>query len=795
MLRKIELELSLKPFHNASDGEIRRVGETLFDQYESLLQRAEKHSLLLWVADGSELLDYQGNLDATFEWGKWIGAANYTEGKDDPTPEDQLPFWKKARLYRDDPYAFTYLDLKRIVAGLKTLFQERYSTNLHIGTTFDPGPEFAISDFKYRRHRECCSGFNCFGGKSFVCCYMSLNGDDRKYAEFPDGIPERLSFGTFLGRQAERYCHDLGFDHIWFSNGFGLGMEPWGACGAVFDGKTFTPERCPDIRKIILEFWQDFRKACPELPVELRGTNHSTAMDLAVDGVPLREIYQTNHLTAPPNSPSQALDENYAMEVAGFLSHTAELPANGIIPFRFYMHDPWFLHSAYLQLYGRSLHDMALPLSLASVGSDGRTRPINSLNILGTDNARGELPAQPAREVVAGLHRYLQNLPDAPGPLVWVYPFDEIHDLAAIGERLEEIFAGDYLIRGAINLGLPLNTVISLRSFQQAMRSLSGRILLVSTLATLNQAAMHSLEQFLSNGGKIIFYGPARGKAIERLLGLQEVQALDGELDFSGGKCIHNSRYGAGPLDRGNIDPRNRVAASYRRGNTERPALLFRALPEWHGGCAAWIRGTNSFTMEKHCYQPTELDADTWLFPEKLFLQALEAFSWSLRSEDPFPGGKAPIQTLHLHNNALFLSAHGRSSTALQWLKFPDGAPLFTGTETIIKNGATAYHLTSEVNWEGRVFVSGDMDGRLFCRETGENFTSVHRRLLVGGLQNMQVLFRPEKEYAGRVHFSTDAACAYPLTCPPVYQPELEEDEFGPFYRLKDISGQLLISC
>ena len=482
MLKRVELELSLKPFRNASEAEIRRVGSTLFRQYESLIGNAEECSLLLWAADGSELLDYQGDMNAQFEWAKWIGSANHPGKPDTALPEEQQPFWKRARLYSDHPYPFTYADLKQIVSGLKTLFSEQYHSVLKVGTTFDPGPEFAVSDFKYKRHRECCSGFNCFGGKSFVCCYMHLRGDTRKYAAFPGGIPDDTSFGTFLGRQAKCYCHDLEFDHIWFSNGFGLGMEPWGACGAIFDGEQFDPSRCESIRKTILGFWRDFRKECPELPVELRGTNHSTAMDLAADGVPLREIYQVKRLTAPPNSPSQSLDWNYAMEITGFLSRTAELPANGNVPFRYYLHDPWFLHSAYLHLYGRSPHDMDLPLSLASVGPDGKMRAVNTLNILGTDNARGELPQLPANEVAALLERRLETLPDAPGPVVWVYPFDEMHDLAAKGKRLEELFASDYLIRGAIDLGFPLNTVISLKSFLTASPSLTGRILAVPTL-------------------------------------------------------------------------------------------------------------------------------------------------------------------------------------------------------------------------------------------------------------------------------------------------------------------------
>ena len=304
---------------------------------------------------------------------------------------------------------------------------------------------------------------------------------------------------------------------------------------------------------------------------------------------------------------------------------------------------------------------------------------------------------------------------------------------------------------------------------------------------------MRQLEDFLAHGGKIIFYGPARGKAIERLLGLAEVPGLEGELEFPGGKCCHNALYSGGPLDRASQDPCNRIEAFYRRGKEERPALLFRSLPEWNGGCAAWIRGTNSFTMTKHCYQPSPLDAVRHQFPEKLFLKAMETFQWIFRFENPPFAAKEPIQTLRFHNNALYLASYGRTTTGKQWLSFPDGAPLFTGTDTILEDGFTGYNLVRAANLECRIFVRGT-NGPLFCREVGENYTCIHRRLLIGELNHTQVIFRPEREFASGVHFGTDAACGFPLTCPPAYRPALQEDAFGPFYRLEDISGQLLIS-
>ena len=111
----------------------------------------------------------------------------------------------------------TYGILRKIVAALKDaghkiLGEEK---NILVGETFDVGPEFAISPFKYERHPEICFG-SAMGWKCFVCSYATLHADTVSYAGFPTGIPEGLPFGTFFGRQSQHFLRDLGFDFIWF---------------------------------------------------------------------------------------------------------------------------------------------------------------------------------------------------------------------------------------------------------------------------------------------------------------------------------------------------------------------------------------------------------------------------------------------------------------------------------------------------------------------------------------------------------------------------------------------------
>ncbi len=59
----ITLELSLKPFKDTSDEGIRRTARVLFQQWLPLCRHAREVAVMLWAADGSEILDYRGNPD------------------------------------------------------------------------------------------------------------------------------------------------------------------------------------------------------------------------------------------------------------------------------------------------------------------------------------------------------------------------------------------------------------------------------------------------------------------------------------------------------------------------------------------------------------------------------------------------------------------------------------------------------------------------------------------------------------------------------------------------------------
>ena len=244
----------------------------------------------------------------------------------------------------ENPPSYSYGDLKFIIHTLKEAGLKITGKPILVGATFDPGPEFAKSAFKYTKHPEILGG-NAMGHKTFVSCYSVLNADKASYAGFPDGIPANTPLGTFFGRQSQHFLTDLNFDFIWFSNGFGFGAEGWSATGAIFTGKSFEQEKLNDFNVKIGTFWKLFRKECPDFQIQTRGTNLSVGIDLARDAVDLKNIYKGNfNMLPPPNSPWAALDGDFGLELVGYMSHMSELPDNRF-PFRYYTHDPWWLNS------------------------------------------------------------------------------------------------------------------------------------------------------------------------------------------------------------------------------------------------------------------------------------------------------------------------------------------------------------------------------------------------------------------------------------------------------------------
>ncbi|TDB67429.1 hypothetical protein [Arundinibacter roseus] len=804
----ITLEASLKPFRKNDKTYIRQVAREMFVQWHSLLRHTDTVSVMLWTSDGSEILDYKGTMKQPLEWAKYLGNPN-TKYEVGSGPEE-LSIHERAYLYMENPPAFTYGDLNFIIQTLKEEGKKVTGKPILIGATFDPGPEFAKSEFKYKKHPEILGG-SAMGHKSFVSCYSVLNADTESYAGFPKGIPANTPFGTFFGRQSEHFLRDLGYDFIWFSNGFGFGAEGWSATGATFTGKEFQQDRLSGLTAKINEFWQLFRKECPDFQIQTRGTNLSVGADLARDAVNLKQIYEGGfNMLPPPNSPWAALDGDFGLEMVGYMSRMSELPDHRFL-FRYYTHDPWWLNSPWLDRYGREPHDIYLPMSVSRLDARGTIGIPTHLNFLTIDNSLGEMPTQVPDEVTPHILKARYDAPTAPGPLVWVYPFDEYHQWAYDDkERLPQVYYGDWFIRQAINNGLPLNTVISTTSFQAAIAG-KPDLFKESTLLTIAPDAGSTLESalinFVQKGGKLIIFGPTDhcGPAFLEFINQKNDVPLEGEFNVSTSmstdqleepypaKINHRSLFNGGGVRsvlKDRQDSYTRLLAEMQQGTHRRDAAWIRNKPEWKGGKVAYVRGTNtsSFTGGRLLTPDT---TKTYFEGSLLLRYLLPEFGLTHRIEKRDPSIKNPVLTVARSNNAFVFSGYNPNSTVRQHFRFEQGAPLLLGLETRLVEGHSSYTMPTAWNRECRVFVEQN-DGIISFKELHSGQRGINKRYSVGGLKNATVRIYAEEQVSPS-QFHAYGNASYPWKTGQVPFRRVS-DHLGNYFVVEKITGELVVS-
>ncbi|GHB74916.1 hypothetical protein [Persicitalea jodogahamensis] len=804
----ITLEASLKPFKKNDQAYIRDVAKEMFTQWQSLLRHADTVSVMLWTGDGSEILDYKGAPGQPLEWARYLGNPN-TQHEVGSGPEE-LSIHERAYLYMENPPVFTYGDLAFIIKTLKEEGKKVTGKPILVGATFDPGPEFAKSEFKYVKHPEILGG-NAMGHKSFVSCYSVLNADQEAYAGFPKGIPENTPFGTFFGRQSQHFLKDLGYDYIWLSNGFGFGAEGWSATGATFNGKEFHQEKLAGLTAKINEFWQLFRKECPKFQIQTRGTNLSVGADLARDAVNLKQIYEGGYnMLPPPNSPWAALDGDFGLEMVGYMSRMAELPDNRFL-FRYYTHDPWWLNSPWLDRYGREPHDIYLPMSVSRIDKNGKIGIPTHLDFLTIDNSLGEMPTQVPDEVTPHILKARYDAPTAPGPLVWVYPFDEYHQWAYNSkDRLPEVYYGDWYVRQAINNGLPLNTVISTTSFQSVIAKNPGYFN-ESTLLTIAPDAGSSLEKaligFVEKGGRLIIFGPTdhSSPAFLDFLNQKNESPLEGEFNIKsslGSDALekespalinHRSLFSGGGF-RTVLKNRNeagtKLLAQVEQSGKSRDAVWVRSKPEWRGGKVAYLRGTNasSFTGGRLL---TPDDPEEWFIAPLQLRYVLPEFGISHFVEKQDPSIKNPVITISRSNNAFIFSGYNPNSTVRQHFRFPQGAPLLLGLETKLNAGQSSYTMPTAWNRECRVFVEQNQ-GIVSFKEQHSGQKGVTKRYSVGGLKNATVRIYAE-EGITRDQFHAYMNSSYPWKTGQVTFKQGDE-KMGNHFVVENVTGTLVVS-
>jgi hypothetical protein len=768
-LTRVLIELGLKTFTQLDDAFVRERCHTVFENWRRLIEDARAQdgdvSVMLWIGDGDEVFNWKGDMNEAFAWNDTVGFNNLNYNA---YPENRHYRNGIARPYIENPPRPTYADLKRIIEILRQTAREMYGIEIKVGETIDAGPEFVQSTWKFEKHPELLKGgpdSEFPKSLSFLCCYANMKADDTKYATFPNGLPEGTPFGTFLGKQFESLAQAVGFDFVWFSNGFGLTHYAWNYLGEVYNGLERRPEKAPESIRQFVSFWKAFRAECPDRRILIRGTNFSIGMDATAHGIDIREIYREGKLNIhSPNPPWGS--SNLGLEMAAHLSRISSTPTREIL-FRYYINDSWFSVTPWWDYYNRETFDIYCPMSAARLTSKGAAETPTDFNIMTANTGHGELFKTQSSEIEPHIRRAFDKAPDEAGPLVWVYPFSEYSDEPHRPDgKIEKSFFGDWYITRAIAGGLPLNTVINTDAFAECIKSnpetFSGRVLIVPTPAA-NWKYADAVLEYVKRGGQAIFYGSLRDASPELLaaLNIRNDEPLEGKLepllkmeeDMFDVKprrrpLIHGGNDSDGGITEtfANVgDLSTQVRAIVRKEGKRRVYALVRQGRTWKGGKIGWIRGTLPFEVKPNSLEPVMMKADethdapTWL------RYLLTDFGIDIRHHRRDISTPAPFFFVSRSRGSFFFNGHKPDVTPTSRLSFPDGAPILSERQAFVQKDRTTYHLDRSFHYECQAFVKQDKDSLIAYKENSTRPGQMRSFTITGLVDGVLTLYVPKE--------------------------------------------------
>ena len=668
---------------------------------------------------------------------------------------------QSAEFFIENPIHWTYADLKKLIVILKETVAERLSKEAWIGTIIDAGAEFVESDFKFKDHPEVMKngkdlGLNDIFG-SFVDCTARLKPDHYSYAAFPHGIPDGgVSFGEFLGSQIKSLSEAVGFDYVWFSNGLGFGFTPWESKGELFDEETFHYDKFAEINKQTLQFWKDFKLHSANMPIGVRGTNNSVGFDLSVFGVSMKDVYDTAPiLISPPNPPWGSV--NPGLEMTVYMSRIAKT-ATKQYGMRFYYNDTWFHSEPWYGYYAEEGFDILMPFKVTRINEMGQVESPKDINIFSLDDDKGGMDESQALEVTSYFNKALRRLPDQPGIVTWVYPFDELDKLAKeTPEHLHQVYFHDMYIRDIINQGFPLNTVISSENFIKLVHAqstaLDETILLIAAPREGTDLS-ECILKWLQLGKKIILYGSLKGCDPQLLdsLGVSLEDGIAGNLTLTTTEGIHSFKdgYGSGfqhlALTSGGdiqeilVDPtRSQAIFKVSDASHERLYALVSNQPERN---FAWIRG--SVGLIKNV-----LHTD---FAEAHLIHALlPHFEFKINNVFALPDRRSIVNLISRKDGAYYVTGHKPDDSTYAQYEFPKGAPLFLHTEALIENGKATYFLTKTFDYEVRFFVKQNKKAVIRCKEDQITSYKYKRAISIHSLEDARLYFLPPNNCADQM--------------------------------------------
>jgi len=590
-----------------------------------------------------------------------------------------------------------------------------------------------------------------------------------------------------LGRQAKHLAEDLGFDFLWLSNGVGFCAESWNPTGELFDGDRFYPEKIEDVKDKIFGFWKLFREECPSLPIRTRGTNFSAGIDFASDAVPLYDIYNSNlNIMPPPNSPWAALDGNFGIELMGHMTRICELPGEEFM-FRYYIHDPWWVNTPWYDRYEGQPHDIYLPMALSRIDSDGKVRSAGIFNILSIDNTFGNMPDSCVNEPLPHILKAEKNAPDAPAPIIWVYPLRE-YTTTKNAKKLNEMMSGDWFVSAAINNGFPLSGVVSCDNFLKTNKSIYKKSILFTPVPDSGSDFEKEILSYARLGGKVIFYGSV-SNASKEFLDMFSLELTEPET----GVLKTCARYSPDIHTDGKTPEKINVRPLYSNGGIDTKGSGITVSDKTISAKyknASWYRATVSAGKPQGGRHLAVDDKNEFMLSEILLRSILADYGYSIKFKKPTSDVKTPVIMLHRNDNAMMFSVYSANTTVETLLKFPLGAPILLGYETQILDGASSYRFPRADHRECRIFVEQD-SGIVGAKEIPPVNYLYRRKIQLTGLKNATVRFFGEEYCKENIYAMLNVE--NPWDTSDEFEWELiKSPEYGTYFEAKNVTGDMM---
>jgi hypothetical protein len=209
-----------------------------------------------------------------------------------------------------------------------------------------------------------------------------------------------------------------------------------------------------------------------------------------------------------------------------------------------------------------------------------------------------------------------------------------------------------------------------------------------------------------------------------------------------------------------------------------------------------WVRTINPVQPDDWVQSIKQPDPNKVFHFDNVMRLIIREFGYKVIYHKDTPARQNPKMTVSRNLNAFYLSIFCPDTLVEDHLKFPFGAPVMSGVETEVKNGAAVYRLPHTTSRECRIFVDQTQDGVITCHEKCSTYPGISRRLFVSGLKDASITFFPETGSEKRLEILPDA----PTDIFAKYlegdfiTPEFIQTAFGTCVKLKNISGNIVFS-